>query len=336
MRIAEIIVEEGRQPVMMFHGTSSALLRSILSNGIMPNPPGKTWAADPHASVYSPSRASLEGSYWTTNLMTSLSSAWNTCKKFGGDRMIVCALIQEQSAFADEDSINTKISFAFNDTMAAIQPGVRPDAIAIHLYSFIHKPDMLTRAIELFKQNLHKVLAGGAKMPIDPRMSQKLFNDYFMRKAAHEIHNDKYYLTRFFQSGEELPHIPTVDEAENAFHEDLEWVTRRYRATAFSSNETFNHTLRITQSVGFRGANRITCIIAEQMDQNRNRSLRLLYGQPPAELIQAWQQSVGEWKAPVSGSPVAASPVSPPARSGAGGSVSPSGDVAVPNIPSDF
>jgi len=84
--IFDIFLSEAkfRKPIVMFHGTSDKFLQSILKNGILPEPPQKTWDEDKNISSISASRESLKGSYWTSNLLTATSSAWNTVKKFGG------------------------------------------------------------------------------------------------------------------------------------------------------------------------------------------------------------------------------------------------------------
>ena len=114
MRLVEFLnqIDEkkrSRPPREMYHGTSSAFLRTILKQGIVPDPKEKKWAEDPHVSSASVSRVSLPGSYWTSNLMTAQSSSTNTTGKFPGNPIIIIAMISEGSAFADEDSITSAI-----------------------------------------------------------------------------------------------------------------------------------------------------------------------------------------------------------------------------------
>lgn len=213
--------------------------------------------------------------------------------------MIVCATIQEQAAFADEDSLHSKINTAFSTTMQDIAPNVRPDAVGLHLSTFFYKPDLLARAKIDFVRHVHQELGGTAQMPIDQKMLSKVFDDFLMRKLVHEVGNDPHSLSRWFQSPEHVPQIPSIDQAEQVYHADLEWLTRRYRASAYAANDSFNHTLRLNQPVGFRGTNRIICIIEELPADNNGRNTRVLYGQVPAEFIAAWEKSIGSWKAPV-------------------------------------
>lgn len=293
MKITDIL-HEGKQSVM-YHGTSSSLFRSIMTQGMRADPPDRAWSEDPSASAGHPSRESLPGSYWTTNLMTAMSSTSKSIKKFGGNRMYIVALIQEQNAFADEDSVNSKIERAYGRTMEEAVPGVSYDAVQVHLSNMQYRPEQKAMALRLFPQYMHEELDGGQQMPIDANTMQRIFHDFMMRKLAHIVQGDKWGLARWFNEGE-VPAIPSVADAERAYHQDLDWITRRYRATASSDKETFNHTLRMPLDVGFRGSNRIVCIIEEILDKATfNRELRVLYGTPPQQMIEAWQKSVGKW-----------------------------------------
>ena len=101
-----------RKPREMYHGTTDKFLRTILKQGIIPDPKEKKWEDDPHISQYSLSRASLPGSYWTSNLMTARSSSTNTTGKFGGRPIVVTAQIAELAAYADEDTITSTLQYA--------------------------------------------------------------------------------------------------------------------------------------------------------------------------------------------------------------------------------
>ena len=63
MRLVEFLhqIDEAKfiKPVVMYHGTSSAHLRSILKQGIIPDPEEMVWATDPDLIPHSVSRASL-------------------------------------------------------------------------------------------------------------------------------------------------------------------------------------------------------------------------------------------------------------------------------------
>src|SRR5208337_2478430 len=54
-----------------YHGSSIKNLRSILAQGLIPDPKERAWADDPESSVYTPSRESYGGIYVTQNLLTA-------------------------------------------------------------------------------------------------------------------------------------------------------------------------------------------------------------------------------------------------------------------------
>lgn len=299
MKIGDI-TENFRQPTVMFHGTSSIFLRSIMVNGLQPNPEKRTWETDPNTSMASVSRVSLEGSYWTSNLMTAISSSGTAMKKFGGNRLYISAQINEQSAFADEDSLAGGLTMAYVDTMKQFFPNIVSDAAGLHLASFTADPKMHEQAKLTFAQNLHKHLVGAPQNPIEyPRLGQ-IFDDYLMRLFAHLGEQSQRH---WFRQDLPMPNVPSVEQAEHQFLMDRDWLSKRYRATTFKKNETFNHTLRIATPVGFRGRNRILCIIedirndaaAGKPDQSYH-NLHLRYGSVPQEFIEHWQERIGEWQ----------------------------------------
>lgn len=298
MRLRQLL-EVYRQPVVLFHGTSSSFLRSILGQGILPTPDQRVWDKDDNTSSATMSRKSLDGSYWTSNLLTASAAAWNSIKKFPGNRLFVCAQINEQSAFADEDSLNSKISGAYADTAKQLFPGIVTDAVGLHLGWFIYEPAKHEQAKALFATLLHQKLQPSPGNPIDTARLAQIFDDYLMRLFVHE-YSDKHSLLGWASTNnvEQIPEFPSIQQAEHQFLMDRDWLTKRYRASAYQANDTFNHTLRVPTPVGFRGHNRIVCILEEAIDEQRNRSLILHYGQVPPAFIQAWEKSMGPWTDP--------------------------------------
>ena len=66
-----------------YHGSSIKNLRSIVAQGLIPDPKERNWADDPDASIGNPSRASYGGIYVTRNLMTA-TSAPKDCRPRAG------------------------------------------------------------------------------------------------------------------------------------------------------------------------------------------------------------------------------------------------------------
>lgn len=90
---------------IMYHGTTSALLSRIMSEGLQPFPKNRTWQADPASNFENPSRASYGGIYMTTNLMTALSSAGKIARETRSNNLLICVDIHPYSLIADEDNV---------------------------------------------------------------------------------------------------------------------------------------------------------------------------------------------------------------------------------------
>lgn len=111
---ASINTDEARTlspTILMYHGTSSEFLRSILKNGLTPGKFGRWTQEDEDTSENQRSRKSYGGVYFTVNVMTARASASNLImKKYGpwanrkANPLYICAEIQPQSVLPDEDS----------------------------------------------------------------------------------------------------------------------------------------------------------------------------------------------------------------------------------------
>ena len=286
-----------RKPIEMYHGTSDAFLRSILKQGILPVPPGKVWDEDPDSSAYMASRASLEGSYWTSNLMTASSAAWNTAKKFPGNKLFVIANIAEQSAFADEDSINSWIDYAFADAARLFNMNGQAVKHMASIY-FNDWEGAKSKILHQFMDSLHGYLKASPDHPMDPRFLKEVFEAYLMRGLAHAKKDED--LRYFDTTG--IPDIPSVREAEKRWLEVREALTRHYTKSAYKTEGSTFHTLRMTEPVNFKGANKIIGIIGEpprtakpgQPDVDwYSTPLILYYGKATDDFLEQYRQRVG-------------------------------------------
>jgi len=304
MRLKEIISERHRQPIMVVHGTSSAFLRSIMTNGIVANPKKKVWADDPDAGIYTISRASLSGSYWTSNLMSARSAAWNSRKKFGGDTLLVFALINEQSALADEDNVKYTIENAW----AHIQSkrfGIVADAAHITAGWWFLKPEVQNEVVKQFGEIIHTTLVKDAdrqsKMGIDYGFMRNLYVAYMMRLLAHQA---KRGMDIFYNWPDDKRfEIPSPDEAEKEFGALMEILSRRYRDSTYRDSAHFSHTFRVDKTIGFRGRDRIVGIVSFDSTASPPGPIKLYYGEFPDEYKAAWKESIGSLPEIVTASP---------------------------------
>jgi hypothetical protein len=297
MRYFEIINEaKFRKPNVMFHGTSTAFLQSILKNGMVPTPKSKSWDTDPDVSIRSQSRVSLEGSYWTSNLLTATSSAWRTSNKFKGEELIIIAQIQEQQAFADEDSVTYKIDAAFANAMGSGIYSERPDILAQTYYD---NPTHMDQARIKFQNILHNNLTSNEKKPIPEKIIKDLFDSYILRIIAHgeKESGGKEWYSPLYRVKNKPESIPTVDMAEHDLLQKKDVITKYYTETAYEKDGySFSHTLRITEPVTYSGANKILFVI-ERDKKLQNLPLKLHYGNPPLpnKFIEQWHSRIGDF-----------------------------------------
>lgn len=300
-----------KQPEMMYHGTTDAFLRNILSNGIEPNPGKKVWDTDPGASTHVQSRVSLEGSYWTSNLLTAIGSSGRAKNKFGGNRILVLAKLALQSAFADEDDINGTVNWAYADSLRRFKLSTEVGAATMFgLLSGGYEgeiPGLAEKLPALFTDELHDRLKSSPQQPIDRELLKQAFWVYFKRLLAHSKQEGSFDTMHgsSYVSQDAINAIPDVETAERAWLDMREILTRRYTKTARGSEarDDVNHTLRMTEPVGYRGSNKIIAIMGDNPNPTKESSYDepkvLYYGNPEdrdvKQFIDDYSTSIGQF-----------------------------------------
>ena len=305
----DIVEAKFRKPAVMFHGTTTEFLPNILRQGIVPQPVKKTWQDDPDVIQTSYSRASLQGSYWTANLMTATSSATNARKKFGGASLLVIAQIAQQSAYADEDNLNYGMRYALEQTNRVMHPGIRSDFLLALANDLLDnsRGSQAQQAKQLFANLLHDQLAkDGQKHRVDREFTDQLLTTLLLREVAWETRNRGGSVKDWVNNiPEPLPDIAQIDHELQQLRERL---TRTYRKTALDK-DSYNQTLRLTQPVTFTGANKILAMLQEQpwewLEVPGKSDKKLLvkpfilrWGQPdaiPQEFFIQYEQRVGKF-----------------------------------------
>jgi hypothetical protein len=315
-------------PVIVYHGTRGRHLRSILSQGLIPDPKLRTWADDPHASFQKPSRASIGGIYVTANLMTATGAAMYGKEK-GESKVIVVAQVQPQSLYADEDDI----TFYTDDI--PLQGRVLTDYTAQYLYSTQQalqqnkieqgwRRDEIEEELEKSKAAyvdlntkaiLHKIKSEYHHERMTARIRELLadgFERTLTRKAAHVAPES---WKRNAYDNYDIPQ-PDKKEAETAYSRFMDAMTRTLRVLANPDARTSTLFLsaRIDEPIRFHGPNRILAVLEIfRLDEAPAAVLgKLPLGHSkysdvvivrwphdkkvPEKLIADWKQAVGEWK----------------------------------------
>lgn len=132
----------------MFHGTSSVFKDSILSNGLLANPPKKTW----NEGFYK----SLDGVYFSCSLEQSIFFACKSVSVHGGNPIVVIAEIDNQDALPDEDNISRLIKWSLD-----LCPTYEFDLFQNNFFKLMEEIEGMFISNELkqdLKQILHPVL----------------------------------------------------------------------------------------------------------------------------------------------------------------------------------
>jgi hypothetical protein len=292
MLIKDLFEAKFRKPITMYHGTSTAFLRSILKHGMITNPKQKTWQDDPHSSLNVQSRASLSGTYYAVNFMTAYSSSGNTVRKYSGNRLIIIAKIQSQSAKADEDSVSGYLNSSYNNALG----GNYSDNYRIVSEIYYDYPEQYEKVKNKFIDILHNNLTKNTKKPAPKKLLSDTFDIITLRISAYGNKEDKWLFSRI---NNKPSSVLSTSEAEQSLLDAKDKLTRYYRETAVD-DDSFMHTLRITDPVGFSGANRITHIIElpyrPKTDDPEEKKATLHYGSIntiPEKFFKDYQNSFG-------------------------------------------
>lgn len=113
MRYKEIVERRQQRTEIMYHGTSSNLVRSILKNGLLANPPKKTYDVD----TFGASTASMGGVYVTPDRSYAEQIASEAVETHGGKPAMVTIQYVRGSADVDEDNVVAALSQAASTVM---------------------------------------------------------------------------------------------------------------------------------------------------------------------------------------------------------------------------
>lgn len=117
MRYNEIVTERNQQRTeIMYHGTSTSLVPSILKHGLLARPPKKTYDVD----TYGASTASMGGVYVADNPEFAKLIADEAIGTHGGEPALVTLQYVKGSADIDEDDLVAAISDAAKKVMKEI------------------------------------------------------------------------------------------------------------------------------------------------------------------------------------------------------------------------
>lgn len=317
-----------------YHGTSYRHLKSILSQGLIPNPKTRTFGDDRHASASAGSGSirTVGGVYLTKNFYTAYSAAGNangdsTTEK-RKERIILAIQATSRSMFADEDAIKFVLNVhePYNDSpyqlgyaFAALRTGfsevneLRKTWVESRVEKAITRWKLNAQQADRLREGLREHWATFVER--QAAHAYKGGNDRSIRVALDRIFPeradyDKYVIfdeaTRTATLADVLKLKP-IPQVENQTLAALDDLTRILKSTV-STSEDYLAVSRIDGPIKFKGANKILCIIGisenpeyKVGDGSLERGVpselvKIYHGKPPPGMLEEIRQRIGNYK----------------------------------------
>lgn len=315
------------KPIIMYHGTSSKNLRSILKQGLIPDPKSRVWQDDPDAaqSYITVTRKSLSGSYLSDNIGTATSAALTAAQKSKGEQLVVVASLQPRSGFADEDDI---VYEARNAMKKAMFPqgvlGAEDQWPAVWI-GYIADPDDAKKAIsefgKEFKKNLEGDLPGVGKIPLAPKALEDMFWGLLEQVTAKwYAHNKKmpYRAEDYYYSAVKRLNLTrdqehkyyalmlkrlqqlSLQKAEKRYLDAADKLTRQLKGIAVPKEGAFRTNVRVGDTINYKGQNKILAIFeiryGKDEEGNTETHVKVHYGKIPSKAMADLKQKQGAIK----------------------------------------
>lgn len=326
-RIQDLLERANRtKPILMYHGTASKNLRTILKKGLVPNPKERVWQDDPSAaqSYVTVTRKTVGGTYFSTNISTATSAALTAAQQTKSEQLVVVAQIQPRSGYADEDDIVSAARRAMKRAMFPPDHTGYEDLWPAKWIEYISSPGEAKKDIakftKAFKNALESDLPGIGKIPLAPKAVEDMFwglleqvtvKWYALNKSM-PYEADRYYydaVKRLNLSREQehkyyalmLSRLKrlSLQKAEKRYLDGADKLTRHLKKLAVPKPGDFRTNVRITEPVTFRGTNKILAVFEMRSEKGEDghseEHVMVHYGKVPEEAKQAFKQAQGSW-----------------------------------------
>lgn len=158
MNTSNIILHERKKhTIVLYHGTSTVFLHSIFKNGLLPNPPKKSFGSEEQVGF---AEISYHGVYLTGSVWYARTASRSARDQHGGDPMIVTVQYVKGSGSADEDDVLEAIYSSILYYKKTIFDNV--DKVVQEIANYLQSNDdalaMTRRSIQLLKNVLNVAL----------------------------------------------------------------------------------------------------------------------------------------------------------------------------------
>lgn len=328
-RIESLLERRRAKPQLMYHGTSSKNLRSILKQGLIPDPKKRVWQDDPNAaSTYTQiTRRSLKGVYLASNYSTASSASLTAAQKSKSERLIVVAQVQPRSGFADEDDISFGAKRAIKAAMFDPRHVGSEEFWPLEWVKYTLDPSSVKPVIKEFgvklKKELKRSLPEVKRVPLAPKAVEDLFWGLLEQVVAGWYKRNKglpYGTDRYINSGSrsnitrkqergyyDLLRVRierlSVRKGEDRYLDAMSKLTRQLKGLAVPREgdaDIRGRNVRMLDPINYRGQNKILSVfeIRDTQDQEGHTVslVKVHYGKIPTETLGALKQHMGAWK----------------------------------------
>lgn len=250
MRFNEIAIMERdqRTVVTMYHGTSTANLRSILKNGLLATPPKMTYSRD--TKVDDSGYDSFGGIYITKDKPTASAGAANAVSAHGGEPIIITLEYVLNSGKIDEDDLTMALRVIIDQFY---------DDTSISDFKIMLQDDfgeIRDKIINSFL-NLDKYRWQGFN-GLNMKPSFKFTNSGRAALAEYVSYTLKYILNNA-SGDEDVARYMNIEFLENVRHvPEYDALCRKVLAIVGTKS---NNVVRLERNIGFKGKTRIVSIV---------------------------------------------------------------------------
>ena len=240
---------KGRHSMILYHGTSSTFLRSILKQGLMTTPKSKVW--DPDGSFSGPSLESYFGTYLTNETYVAKSSAKDASKKFGGNPLFVIVQVEFKSTVIDEDNVLGTYLDGVTDEMGGFK-NYNDDIKHIEFFETIKSRNYGSKLKTKFEKEF-KI----DNFPLE--LAKEAVYTFFLREMTYT---------------EKYKNLLSSSQGEKEFRRVMEKIMKFLRR--LRDQETY----RSLKTIAFSGKNKIIAIYEEIAPEIREKQPGLTISKP--------------------------------------------------------
>jgi len=308
------LFERKKSPTeIMYHGTSSNFLDSVLSQGLIPNPPKRYWDDGGDKPDHLPANVmpdtTVGGVYFSSSISAANNAAEDSAEKFGGTPMIVIAQIQRKSAYADEDDMSFGLLSLIDELKRDVKILRGGSEVSQNNYLFGYITALGQDASYIYDTyaKLINDKYGNEKTPPDLDGASLALNAILYSMFSKSGNYEKRLFDDGFSDGyhrlnkedptrrqlrKARPEIDTRS-AYQLWIKAQDRLTRRYKNIATNyADHGGSSTLRLMEPVDYSGSNKIIGIITIP----ERGKLQLEYGAVPDSMSNELRRTFGEYE----------------------------------------